>query len=135
MQARDIVGLRPIERAQALVDLVDHELMGLEDLEGVFMQDSGGALDPEHGGASDIMPVLQSGEAEECERQQDRDDEQGHGRARGAKADAFAPRDATRHGAARWHRQRLDQRWRHADDYSSISMSQKWRIRPEATRS
>ena len=63
------------------VELIDHQLLGVEDLERLLVQDAHVALDAPHGRALDVAPVLQRGEGEQHQRQQDRDHEQRDRRA------------------------------------------------------
>jgi hypothetical protein len=59
-----------------LVDVTEHELMGLEDFQGMFVQESRRALDPRLSFAQNIPAILPRRETEKHERQENRYDDE-----------------------------------------------------------
>ena len=97
MQAGDGVAILPVETAQLGVELVDHQLLGVEHLQRLLVQDAHGALDAADGGDLDVVPVLDRRQSEQEQRQQDRHGEQRDGRTGDARG---PPLPLARHRAA-----------------------------------
>ena len=92
VEALNVARVRPVDQAQPFVDLLENQLMRLEDLHGVFVEDSRRPLDPMDGGLDDVAAVLVGGETEQDQRQQDRNEQQADGREGHAAATSLSLR-------------------------------------------